>query len=124
MIYSDKQRKKSENVIQREGIEVALLLGVVLTRTQAGKVKVRGGFMNLACAGWGDTTGYNNDGKIIMVEFKTVEAFESKNHGASAAQLVRLNDIKSKGGLCGIACCDQHVIDIINGKYIGLNNGV
>lgn len=120
MIFSDSQRKKNENKIQREGIDCALLLGVELTRTQAGKVKVRGGWMNLACKGWGDTTGYNKTGKIVMIEFKDVEAFESKNHGASEEQLKRLNDIKSKRGICGIACCDQHVIDIINGNYIGL----
>lgn len=119
-MFSDTQRKKSENKIQREGIDCALLLGVELTRTQAGKVKVRGGWMNLACKGWGDTTGYNKNGQIVMIEFKDIEAFESKNHGASKEQLERLNDVRSKGGLCGIACCDQHVIDIINGNYIGL----
>ncbi len=120
MIFTTSQRRKSENVIQREGLDCALKLGVELTRTQAGKVKVRGGWMNLACKGWGDTTGYNQDGKIVMVEFKDVESFEKKNNGASKEQLERLNDVKSKCGLCGIACCDQHVIDIINGVYIGL----
>ena len=29
-----------------------------------------------------------------------------------------MNDVKSKGGICGIACCDDHVIDIINGIYV------
>ncbi len=115
MTFSEAQRKKSENQIQREGIECALKLGVELTRTQAGKVKVRGGWMNLACKGWGDTTGYNKKGQIVMVEFKDVKAFESKNHGASKEQINRLNDVKSKGGLSGIACCNQHVIDIVNG---------
>lgn len=119
-IFTPSQRKKSENSIQREGIDCALLVGVELTRTQAGKVKVRGGWMNLACKGWGDTTGYNKNATIVMIEFKDVESFEKKNHGANKDQLERLNDIKSKGGLCGIACCDQHVIDIINGVYVGL----
>ena len=113
--FSDKQRKKSENTIQREGIDYALSLGVELTRTQAGKVKVRGGWMNLACKGWGDTTGYNNQGQIVMIEFKDVSAYESKNNGASKEQLERLNDVRSKGGIAGIACCDAHVLDIING---------
>lgn len=121
-MFPDSQRKKSENKIQCEGIDCALLLGVELTRTQAGKVKVRGGWMNLACKGWGDTTGYNKNGQIVMIEFKDVEAFESKNHGASEDQLERLNDVKSKGGLCGIACCDQHVIDIVCGVYVGIND--
>ena len=119
MIFSDKQRKKSENQIQREGINTALSLGVELTRTNAGKVKVRGGWMQLACKGWGDTTGYNDKGKIVMIEFKDVKSFESKNNGANEDQIKRLNDIKSKGGIAGIACCDQHVMDIIQLNKVG-----
>lgn len=113
MIFSDKQRKKNENTIQREGIEYAKSLGVQLTRTQAGKVKVRGGWMQLACKGWCDTTGYNDKGQIIMIEFKDVEAYEKKNNGASVEQIDRLNDIKSKGGIAGIACCNEHIADIL-----------
>lgn len=113
--FSDKQRKKSENVIQREGIKYAQSLGVELTRTHAGSVKVRGGYMQLACKGWGDTTGYNDEGKIIMIEFKDVNKYESKNNGANKDQLERLADIKSKGGISGIACCNEHIFEIIKG---------
>tara|TARA_R110000850_G_C9786184_1_gene448885 strand:- start:35 stop:400 length:366 start_codon:yes stop_codon:yes gene_type:complete len=120
MIFTTEQHKKSENKIQNEGISCALSLGVELTRTNAGKVKVRGGWMQLACKGWGDTTGYNQDGKIVMIEFKDVVSFNSKNHGANEDQLKRLNDIKSKGGVCGIACCNEHVESIISGNYVGL----
>lgn len=111
--FSDKQRKKSENVIQREGIDYALSLGIELTRTQAGKVKVRGGWMQLACKGWGDTTGYNDEGKIVMIEFKDVEKYESKNNGANEDQINRLNDVKSKGGIAGIACCNEHIFELL-----------
>lgn len=111
--FSDKQRAKSENKIQSEGIAYAKSLGVELTRTQAGKVRVRGGWMQLACKGWGDTTGYNDKGQIIMIEFKDVKAFEKKNNGASEDQLNRLNDINQKGGIAGIACCNEHVLDIL-----------
>ena len=113
MIFSDKQKKKSENVIQREGIDYAQSLGIELTRTQAGKVKVRGGWMQLACKGWGDTTGYNDQGRIVMIEFKDCEAYLKKNNGASEEQLNRLNDIKSKGGIAGIACCNEHIYEIL-----------
>ena len=51
MIYSDAQRAKSENKIQSEGIAYAKQLGAEITRTNAGKVKVRGGWMQLACKG-------------------------------------------------------------------------
>jgi len=111
--FSDKQRKKSENTIQREGIEYAKSLGVELTRTQAGKVRVRGGWMQLAIKGWGDTTGYNGKGQIIMIEFKDVNKYESKNNGANEDQLERLADIKSEGGISEIACCKEHILEII-----------
>ena len=111
--FSDKQRKKTENKIQREGIEYAQSLGIELTRTHAGSVKVRGGYMQLAVKGWGDTTGYNRSGKIVMIEFKDVNSFEKPNNGASEAQINRLNDIKSKGGIAGIACCNEHIFEII-----------
>jgi hypothetical protein len=113
MEFSDKQRAKNENKIQSEGIEHARMLGVELARTQAGKVKVRGGWMQLAQKGWGDTTGYNHEGKIVMIEFKDVENYEKKNNGASAEQIARLEDVKSKGGIAGIACCNEHVESII-----------
>ena len=120
MNFPSSQRLKSENKIQREGIEQAKLLGVNLTRTNAGKVKVRGGWMQLADAGWSDTTGYDNSGRIVMIEFKDVKSWESKNHGASEDQIKILMDVKEKGGKCGIACCDEHVRDIIRGIYVGL----
>ena len=118
--FSEKQSKKTENKIQSEGISCASSLGIELTRTNAGKVKVRGGWMQLACKGWGDTTGYNQEAKIVMIEFKDVKSFLSKDHGANEDQIKRLNDIKSKGGICGIACCDEHVKSIIGGNYVGL----
>ena len=113
--FSDKQRKKTENKIQSEGVTCAQKLGVEITRTHAGKVKVRGGWMQLGCAGWGDTTGYTKNGLIVMIEFKDVKAYESKNNGASEKQLERLNDVRSKGGIAGIACCNEHVVEILKG---------
>lgn len=114
MIYSDAQRAKSENKIQSEGIAYAKQLGVEITRTNAGKVKVRGGWMQLACKGWSDTTGYNSEGRIVMIEFKDVKSYESKNNGASEEQLERINDVISKGGIAGIACCNEHIKEILS----------
>ena len=114
MIYSDKQRAKKENKIQAEGIAYARELGVEITRTNAGKVKVRGGWMQLACKGWSDTTGYTARGQIVMIEFKDVESYEKKNNGASVEQVARLDDVISKGGKAGIACCNEHVKQILN----------
>jgi len=112
--FSDKQKDKSENKIQAEGIKYAQSLGIELTRTHAGSVRVRGGYMQLACKGWGDTTGYNDNGKIVMIEFKDVKSYLKKNNGASEEQINRLNDIKSKGGIAGIACCNEHIFEILN----------
>lgn len=113
MIYSDAQRAKSENKIQSEGIAYAKQLGAEITRTNAGKVKVRGGWMQLACKGWLDTTGYNSQGRIVMIEFKDVKSYERKNNGASEEQLERINDVIGKGGIAGIACCNEHIKEIL-----------
>ena len=111
---------KSENQIQAEGIAYAESLGIEITRTNAGKVKVRGGWMQLCKKGWSDATGYNQEGRIVLIEFKDEKAWSSKDYGASEDQLKRLNDCKEKGGLCGIACCNEHIKQIINGECIGL----
>tara|TARA_R110002096_G_scaffold322008_2_gene516125 strand:+ start:2031 stop:2369 length:339 start_codon:yes stop_codon:yes gene_type:complete len=108
---------KSENEIQREGLDYAESLGVEITRTNAGKVKVRGGWMQLCKKGWSDATGYNQKGQIVLIEFKDEKAWSSKNHGASKEQLERLLDCRSKGGLAGIACSNEHIRMILDGNY-------
>ena len=111
-----------ENIIQAAGIKLCRQHpGVArLYRTQSGKVKVKGGFMNLCPAGTPDTSGFMIDGRVIGIEYKTPAAFKSKNHGASPEQFAHLNDIKIAGGVAGIASNMDQVEQILSGVYVGL----
>ncbi|MEH6451276.1 MAG: hypothetical protein V7765_21625 [Oleispira sp.] len=111
-----------ENIIQKKGMDLCKEHALVseIYRTQSGKVKVRGGWMQLCPAGTPDTTGFTIDGRIIGIEYKTPLEFDTKDHGASKDQLNHLNKIKSSGGVAGIAASMDHVNAILQGEYIGL----
>lgn len=111
-----------EGAIQAAGMKLCNKHPIVkrVYRTQSGMVKVKGGFMHLCPNGTPDTTGFTIDGRIIGIEYKTPKAYATKNHGASDEQLEHLNDIRLAGGLAGIASNIDQVIDILNGKYVGL----
>ena len=113
----------SESVIQKSGLALCKAHHLVrfMDRANSGKIKVKGGWCQLHENGTPDTIGYTASGLFIGIEYKTVAAWNSKNHGASEEQIRHLNDIKNAGGLCGIACCDEHVIDILSGKHIGIS---
>ena len=119
MIFTDKQKLKSESEIQLEGVKFLEGLGVVATRTNSGKVRVRGGWMQLCKNGWPDVTGYSDKAIFIGIEFKDVKSWLSKNNGASSDQIESLIDIASKGGLCGVACCNEHIERILKGEKVG-----
>jgi hypothetical protein len=111
-----------ETEIQKEGLDLCNAHPNVtcMYRTQSGRVKVKGGWMQLCPAGTPDTTGMMANGKMIGIEYKTPEEYRTKHHGASTDQLDKLNDIKDAGGYAGIACNMEHVIEILEGKYVGL----
>ncbi len=113
----------SESDIQKSGLALCKAHPLVawISRANSGKVKVRGGFCQLHENGTPDTIGYTTGALFVGIEYKTVAAWNSKNHGATEEQIKHLNDIKNAGGLCGIACCDKHVIDILDGKHIGMS---
>ena len=112
-----------ENIIQKKGMDLCKGHALVseIYRTQSGKVKVRGGWMQLCPAGTPDTTGFTVGGKIIGIEYKTPSEFAAKDHGASEDQLKHLNKIKDSGGIAGIAANMDHVRAILQGEYVGLD---
>ena len=112
----------SESEIQKNGLALCKSHPLVkyIDRANSGKIKVRGGFCQLHENGTPDTIGYTTSGLFIGIEYKTEAAWHSKDHSASKEQIEHLNDIKNAGGLCGIACCNEHVIEILNGNYIGI----
>ena len=70
---------------------------IELTRTQAGSVKVRGGYMHLAKKGWPDRSGYMPDGRFLGIEVKDPRGKTEAKHEAN--QRERIADINSKGGV-------------------------
>jgi hypothetical protein len=112
-----------ESVIQKNGMDLCQKHPLVseIYRTQSGKVKVRGGWMQLCPAGTPDTTGFTIDGRIIGIEYKTPSEFATKDHGASEDQLLHLNKIKQSGGVAGIASNMVDVLLILSGKSVGLD---
>lgn len=113
-----------ENVIQKAGLELCKNHPLVkrIARTQSGKVKVKGGWMNLCPTGTPDTMGFAVDGRHIGIEYKDTTAFATKDFGASDEQIKHLVDIINAGGLAGIACCNKHVELILAGQPVGLEH--
>lgn len=111
-----------ENKIQKAGLDYCADHPIVkrMARTQSGKVKVKGGWMNLCPTGTPDTMGFSIDGRHIGIEYKDTKSFASKNFGASPEQIQHLVDIIECGGLAGIACNNEHVKMILEGTPIGL----
>lgn len=111
-----------ENKIQKKGLDYCESHPLVkrIARTQSGKVRVKGGWMNLCPTGTPDTMGFTVDGRHIGIEYKDEKSFASKDHGAKPEQIEHLIDIFNAGGLAGIACCNEHVKMILEGAPIGL----
>jgi hypothetical protein len=112
-----------ENKIQKAGLDYCESHPIVkrIARTQSGKVKVKGGWMNLCPTGTPDTMGFTIDGRHIGIGYKDTKSFSSKDHGAKPEQIEHLLDIINAGGLAGIACCNEHVELILAGAPVGLD---
>lgn len=112
----------TEGKVQRDGIDYCNddPRALWVERTQAGKVRVRGGWMHLCREGTPDSMGVAVDGKSILIEYKSVEEWDTKDHGASEKQLKRLIAAYLAGAYAGIACTIGQVDLILNGEPIGL----
>lgn len=86
-----------------------------IDRANSGKVRVRGGFMQLHEKGTPDLIGYSVDGRFIGIEIKDESNYHSKNNGLKPEQILRINDMKEKGCYVGVACRVEHV-DLIMGE--------
>lgn len=61
----------SETDLSRAIQDALALAGVVVARTQAGRVRARGGWVHLAPEGWPDLTGYlPPHGRMLALEVK------------------------------------------------------
>ena len=78
-------------------------------RANSGKVKVKGGWMQLHENGTPDLIGYSVDGVMIGIEVEDEPNYNSKNHGCNPQQIERIKDMQKKGCYVGVACCVEHV---------------
>lgn len=115
-------QSKAEKEIQKQCLEYARKHPAVawIDRANSGKVKVKGGWMQLHENGTPDLIGYTVDGKMIGIEMKDEKNWHSKNHGLRLDQKARLLDMKARGCLCGVSCSIDHTERILNGEYVGL----
>lgn len=113
---------KAEKEIQKEILKYAKSHPNIqwIDRANSGKVKVKGGFMQLHENGTPDLIGYSTGGVMIGIEIKDEANFNKKNHGLRDAQIERLYDMHCSGCYSGVACCIEHVDRIMNEEPIGL----
>lgn len=113
---------KSESQLQREVLAHCQGHPLIkfMLRTNSGKVKVKGGWMQLCATGTADLNGMTINGIWIAIEMKDEAAWNSTNHGASDEQVAFLESVRDSGGLSGIACSVEHAERIIHGEHVGL----
>jgi hypothetical protein len=104
-------QSKSEKQIQKEILAYAKKHPKIawIDRANSGKVKVKGGFMQLHENGTPDLIGYSTDGRFIGIEIKDEANFNKKGRGLRAEQKERLIDMVKKDCYCGVACDIKHV---------------
>ena len=113
---------KSEKEIQKEILAYAKKHKKIkwIDRANSGKVKVKGGFMQLHENGTPDLIGYTVNGVMIGIEIKDEPNFNKKNHGLRVEQISRLYDMYETGCYSGVACSIEHVDAIMMGEHVGL----
>lgn len=115
---------EKEGKAQKECLKTAGALPSVawIDRANSGKVKVRGGWMQLHKKGTPDLIGFDVNCVFIGIEVKDPDKYNNKNHDLSPEQIEMLLDIKSRGGFCGVASCAEHVVRIMKGEHVGLDD--
>ena len=110
---------KAEKDLQKECLAYAKKHPKIawIDRANSGKVKVKGGWMQLHENGTPDLIGYSNDGVMIGIEMKDEPNYNSKNHGCNPEQIKRITDMQKRGCHIGVACCTEHVDDIMSFVY-------
>ena len=102
---------KSEKEIQKIILAYAKSHSKIawIDRANSGKVRVKGGFMQLHESGTPDLIGYSIDGKFIGIEIKDEKNYNTENNGLRPEQINRINDMSYCGCYVGVACSVEHV---------------
>ena len=109
-------QSKSEKVIQKEILAYAKKHPKIawIDRANSGKVKVKGGFMQLHENGTPDLIGYSVDGIFIGIEIKDEANFNKAHCGLRPEQRGRISHMIDHTCHVGVACCVEHVDLIMN----------
>ena len=110
-------QSKLEKDIQKEILDYAKNHPKIawIDRANSGKVKVKGGFMQLHENGTPDLIGYSVYGQFIGIEIKTPESFCKKNQSLNDEQVYRIGHMNIHECIIGVACCVEHVDNIMHG---------
>ena len=102
---------KSEKEIQKVLLAYAKAHPLIawIDRANSGKVRVKGGFMQLHESGTPDLIGYSVSGKFVGIEIKDEKNFSLKGNGLRPDQVTRIADMKANGCYVGVACTIAHV---------------
>ncbi len=113
-----------EGKIQKECLEAGKKHPEVawLDRSNSGKVRVRGGFLQLHEIGTPDLIGYTIDARVILIEIKDEDKYAKKNHSMSNEQIERLLDGKKRGAIAGCVCSVEQMYRVLNGEHVGLDD--
>ena len=82
-------------------------------RSNSGKVKVKGGWMQLHEKGTADLIGMSTTGRFLGFETKTPENYKKKDHGRNEDQIAWAEMINSGGGLAGCYCDIETLNEIL-----------
>lgn len=113
---------KAEKEIQKELLAYAKQHPKIqwIDRANSGKVKVKGGWMQLHENGTPDLLGYSTGGIMVAIEIKDEANYAKLNHGLRDEQINRLYDMYCSGVYSGVACKTEHIDQIMNEEYPGL----
>lgn len=103
----------SENAIQRAVLDALQALGVVAWRSQAGKVRVRGGFMSLAPEGTPDVIGYMPDGRLLGIEVKASKLASATKPERREKQAAWRERAAAAGCVVGVATSVDEAVRIV-----------
>jgi hypothetical protein len=108
---------KPEKQIQKEILEYARKHPKIawIDRANSGKVRVKGGFMQLHESGTPDLIGYSIGGKFIGIEVKDEKNYNTENNGLRPDQITRINDMSYCQCYVGVAWCIEDVDRIMKG---------
>jgi hypothetical protein len=108
---------KSEKEIQKIILAYAKKHPLIawIDRANSGKVRVKGGFMQLHESGTPDLIGYSVNGMFIGIEIKDEKNYNTENKGLRPEQVTRINDMVFCGCYVGVACKTEDVDRIMKG---------